>query len=50
MIGNVVQCPWHGSQFDCRTGKVTAGPAKEPIAIYPVEEEDDRITLSVPEV
>jgi uncharacterized membrane protein/nitrite reductase/ring-hydroxylating ferredoxin subunit len=32
MIAGVVQCPWHGSQFDCRRGAVKAGPAAEPIA------------------
>src|SRR5215213_5497940 len=29
MIGGVVQCPWHGSQFDCSNGGVKAGPAKD---------------------
>ena len=31
-----VQCPWHGSQFDVRTGEVTCGPATEPIRTYRV--------------
>jgi len=35
LINGVVQCPWHGSQFDVRTGEVKAGPAKEPIETYP---------------
>jgi nitrite reductase/ring-hydroxylating ferredoxin subunit/uncharacterized membrane protein len=38
MICGTVQCPWHGSQFDVRTGAVKAGPAKESIRTYPVEE------------
>jgi glycine betaine catabolism B len=25
--GFEVQCPWHGSKFDTRTGKVTRSPA-----------------------
>ncbi len=33
---DVVQCPWHGSQFDVRSGAVRAGPAKEAIGTYPV--------------
>jgi nitrite reductase/ring-hydroxylating ferredoxin subunit/uncharacterized membrane protein len=33
----IVQCPWHGSQFDVETGAVTCGPATEPIATYPVK-------------
>jgi len=27
----IVQCPWHGSQFDVQSGRVNAGPAAEPI-------------------
>jgi len=40
-----VQCPWHGSQFDVENGIVTAGPAKEKITIYKVEEKDGKIFL-----
>jgi len=32
-----VQCPWHGSQFDIRTGRVVAGPAQEKINTYSIE-------------
>ena len=31
-----VQCPWHGSCFDVRTGEVTRGPAKENLKTYEV--------------
>lgn len=37
LIGNVVQCPWHGSQFDVRTGEVLRGPATTPIGVHEVE-------------
>lgn len=37
LIGCTVQCPWHGSQFDVRTGRVVAGPAQEKIGVYSVE-------------
>jgi uncharacterized membrane protein/nitrite reductase/ring-hydroxylating ferredoxin subunit len=47
MIGNVVQCPWHGSQFDCRRGAVVAGPAKEPIGIYSVSEREGKVHLTI---
>jgi nitrite reductase/ring-hydroxylating ferredoxin subunit/uncharacterized membrane protein len=33
-----VQCPWHGSQFDVRTGAVKCGPAAERIEIYATAE------------
>jgi uncharacterized membrane protein/nitrite reductase/ring-hydroxylating ferredoxin subunit len=34
LMCGTVQCPWHGSQFDVRTGTVTAGPAAQPIGTY----------------
>ena len=47
MIGGVVQCPWHGSQFDCRSGRVKAGPAEQPISTYPVTETNGEVRLSL---
>src|SRR4051794_33562348 len=47
MIGGVVQCPWHGSQFDCRSGGVKAGPAEQPIATYRVTEANGEVRLSL---
>ncbi len=44
----VVACPWHGSQFDARTGAVKAGPAERPIGTYPVEEVEGEVRLTVP--
>ena len=34
--GEVVTCPWHGSKFDLRTGRVLWGPATTPIPTYEV--------------
>lgn len=45
MICGTVQCPWHGSQFDARTGAVKAGPAEQAIEVYRVREQDGRILL-----
>lgn len=45
MICGTVQCPWHGSQFDARTGAVRAGPAEEAIRTYRVERRGDELTL-----
>ncbi|WP_345955507.1 DUF2231 domain-containing protein [Mucilaginibacter sp. PAMB04168] len=47
MICGTVQCPWHGSQFDCKTGLVKAGPATEKIATYPVTETNGKVYLSL---
>lgn len=34
LICGTVQCPWHGSQFDVRTGEVKCGPADEKLRTY----------------
>ena len=45
MICGRVQCLWHGSQFDVRTGAVRAGPAERPIGTYAVEESGGEVRL-----
>jgi nitrite reductase/ring-hydroxylating ferredoxin subunit/uncharacterized membrane protein len=47
--GHQVQCPWHQSCFDVRTGKVTQGPAKEDINVYDAKVKDGKILVRVPE-
>jgi nitrite reductase/ring-hydroxylating ferredoxin subunit/uncharacterized membrane protein len=42
----VVQCPWHGSQFDVTTGEVRQGPAVEPVETVAVRRMDDRIQIT----
>lgn len=37
IVGCAVQCPWHGSQFDLRNGRVIAGPAQEHLKTFDVE-------------
>ena len=36
VVDGCVECPWHGSRFDRRTGAVTAGPASAPQPVYEV--------------
>jgi uncharacterized membrane protein/nitrite reductase/ring-hydroxylating ferredoxin subunit len=45
MTCGIVQCPWHGSQFDCRTGEVKAGPAHSAIRTYALRIDGDRLLL-----
>jgi nitrite reductase/ring-hydroxylating ferredoxin subunit len=45
LICRTVQCPWHGSQFDARTGAVKARPAKEPIGTHRIERADGEVRL-----
>jgi uncharacterized membrane protein/nitrite reductase/ring-hydroxylating ferredoxin subunit len=42
-----VQCPWHNSCFDVRTGKVTNGPAKVDLKTFTVERRDGKICIGV---
>jgi nitrite reductase/ring-hydroxylating ferredoxin subunit/uncharacterized membrane protein len=48
MIGGVVQCLWHGSQFGTTTGAVSCGPAKKKIRVYEVEVKDGKVLLVSP--
>ena len=44
--GYEVQCPWHGSRFDIRTGKVVRSPAMRSEPTYEIKiEENDNILL-----
>jgi nitrite reductase/ring-hydroxylating ferredoxin subunit len=47
MICGTVQCPWHGSQFNVTTGEVKAGPAKEAINTYTVNELNGKVLLNL---
>lgn len=44
-----IKCPWHGSCFDMRTGKVTNGPAKEDIRAFDAIVRDGKVMVRVPE-
>lgn len=48
LIGKTVQCLWHGSQFDVRTGRLVCGPAEEGIRTFPIEQRGDDIVLVSP--
>jgi nitrite reductase/ring-hydroxylating ferredoxin subunit len=45
LICGTVQCPWHGSQFDVRSGEARQGPAKHPIRTYEIQQGDGRLRL-----
>ncbi len=45
--GTCVTCPWHGSKFDLRDGRLIHGPATAPIHPYDARIEDGRIKLRV---
>ena len=45
IIGDEVQCPWHGSHFDLKTGEVKRGPARLPEPKYEVKVDGSEIKV-----
>ena len=45
LSGYEVECPWHGSKFDVRTGQVTNPPANEPEPAYEIKVEGTQILI-----
>ena len=45
LSGYEVECPWHGSKFDLRTGQVTNPPANEPEPAYELKVEGTQILI-----
>ena len=41
--GYEVECPWHGSKFDVRTGEPTKPPARQAVSKYEVKIRDNNI-------
>lgn len=48
LSGYVVTCPWHGAQFDIRTGKAVRGPARQDLVTYPVKIQDNDVLVDLP--
>ena len=46
--GYEVECPWHNSKFDVRTGEVTSPPANEPEPSYEVKVDGNDILIKRP--
>ena len=46
LIGDAVECPFHGGQFNVRTGEVVSAPPTEPIKTYPVQVDGDDIRIA----
>src|SRR5581483_11720389 len=43
--GYEIECPWHGSRFDVRTGEVRSPPADTPQSVYEVKVENNDILI-----
>lgn len=48
LCGFEIECPWHRSRFDVRSGEVTQGPAAVSLKTFPVRVEGTDIIVSVP--
>ncbi|MFZ0895812.1 MAG: non-heme iron oxygenase ferredoxin subunit [Candidatus Nitrosopolaris sp.] len=46
--GYEVECPWHGSKFDVRTGEPTRPPAKRSEPIYELKVDGNNILIRKP--
>ena len=46
--GEVVECNFHGGQFNVRTGEVVSPPCMVPVRSYPVTVEDGRVMIDLP--
>jgi 3-phenylpropionate/trans-cinnamate dioxygenase ferredoxin component len=42
-----VECPYHASLFDIRTGNVLSLPANRPLKTYPVKVVDDDVLVEI---
>lgn len=42
-----LECHWHNSVFDVRTGEVVSGPARKPVKTYPAQVVDGTVYVSV---
>ena len=47
LTGDVVECPWHGGQFNVRTGARVSGPPPEPLRTYRVQVEGGEISVAL---
>jgi nitrite reductase/ring-hydroxylating ferredoxin subunit len=45
--GDVVQCNFHGGEFNIRTGEVVSPPCMVPIKTYPATVVDGMVTIEV---
>lgn len=46
LSGEILTCPWHGGQFNVRTGEVVGPPPTEPVPTYPVQVEGNDIKIA----
>lgn len=48
LIDAVLACPFHGGQFDVRTGAGLCGPVERPVPVYPVTLHEGLVRVLLP--
>ncbi len=47
LLGEDIECPWHRSCFNVKTGRVTRDPATEDVATYKVRIVGDAVEVEI---
>ena len=47
LAGEVVTCPWHGAQFNVKTGDVLAPPARTGVRSFPAQVQGDVVLVEL---
>lgn len=47
LYGDIIECNFHGGQFNVRTGEVAGPPCMEPVRTYKVHVEDSGVFIEV---
>ena len=47
ILGDILICPWHGSNFRITDGSVIKGPAEKPLIVYPCIVQDDYLVVDI---
>jgi nitrite reductase/ring-hydroxylating ferredoxin subunit len=50
LAGHVIECNFHGGQFDVRTGEVMSPPCMVPVRIYAVTVEHGMVLIDAPQM
>jgi len=41
----ILECAWHGAWFDISTGRVCRGPAEDPLPVFPVRVDGEKVLV-----